>query len=44
MMENQHVIERIIDSALKQSDNKMANTLTLEDFLRCISSLSSTNF
>ncbi|CDW90544.1 leucine rich repeat family protein [Stylonychia lemnae] len=44
MMENQHVIERIIESALNQSENKMANQLSMEDFFRCISSLSSTNF
>eukprot|EP00347_Sterkiella_histriomuscorum_P002271 403368799 len=44
LMENQHVIERMIESALIDSDNKMNNTLSMQDFLKCISTISSTNF
>ena len=43
-MENQNVVDRIIETTLQSSENKEKNKITLEDFLKCISVLSSTNF
>lgn len=44
LMENQHVVDRIIETALSNSENKTQNKLSMQDFLKCISTISSTNF
>ena len=44
LLENQNVVQRIIEIAMADSKNKQNKKLSLEDFLKCISTLTSTNF
>ena len=43
LMENQSVIKRIIEGALSNNVIVTRNKMTLEDFLKCISAITSTN-
>ena len=44
LLENQNVVQRIIETAMTDSKDKQNKKLSLEDFLKCISTLTSTNF